>query len=162
MINTLLLDEYTYTILRLARDAIMHAVILIVPGKALGNCLTMVSITLLMYLVGFSLAYTVLDAGFGALILFTSVTLTMVVRGLLLGQRLSDVQWALLVVALIGQSVLLSPVLSDISWPAIVAMMISGLGWEHIVYMVQSSEREAEEQRKVPQVAISNVACLCQ
>ncbi|TMO67995.1 hypothetical protein CWC20_11880 [Pseudoalteromonas aurantia] len=55
----------------------------------------MVAITLLMYLVGFSLAYTVLDAGFGALILFTSVTLTMVVRGLLLGQRLSDVQWGI-------------------------------------------------------------------
>ncbi|WP_171041148.1 EamA family transporter [Pseudoalteromonas aurantia] len=42
---------------------------------------------------------------------------------------------------LLSLSVLLSPVLSDISWPAVVAMMISGLGWEHIVYMVQSSER---------------------
>ena len=133
VINSQLLDEYTYTGLRLASGGVMLAVILIASEKSVrklsGYGSWYGAITLLMYLVGFSLAYTALDAGFGALILFTSVTLTMVVGGLLLGQRLSGVQRGALVVALISLSVLINPVVLDISWPAVVAMVISGLGW---------------------------------
>lgn len=66
--------------------------------------------SLLLYIVGFSIAYVALDAGLGALILFGAVQMTMFAWGVVRGDHPTPAQWGGAVVALAG--------LAYVVWPA--------------------------------------------
>ncbi len=84
---------------------------------------------LFLYAIAFSYAYISLDTGTGALILFGSVQATMIIYGLLKGNRLILVEWAGLLVALSGLFVLLMPGASAPSLTGFALMAISGIAW---------------------------------
>lgn len=88
------------------------------------------AVGLLVYMLGFSLAYVSLDAGLGALLLFGGVQITMFLGALLRGQRPGAWQWAGSLVAMIGLAVLLWPT-EAVSVPLSGALLMSAaaVGW---------------------------------
>ncbi len=85
---------------------------------------------LILYLVGFSLAYLNLDAGTGALVLFGSVQVTMFAGALLLHEPVPPPRWLGAGLALGGLYVLAAPAMQVAHlWGAMLMMAIAGVGW---------------------------------
>ena len=88
---------------------------------------------LLLYMLGFSLAYQELATGTGALLLFGAVQLTMTLIGFYRREFPSARQWLGWGIALSGLILLATQHMavnaSDSSWFGIVWMAISGIGW---------------------------------
>ncbi len=84
---------------------------------------------LFLYALTFSYAYITLDTGTGALILFGTVQVTMIVFGFLKGQKLLLVEWIGLSIAFLGLIILLLPGASAPSFTGFVLMVLSGIGW---------------------------------
>ena len=87
------------------------------------------AVALLGYALPFSFAYLALDTGTGALILFAAVQLTMVLGGLLAGERPSARRWLGMVVAAGGLLYLLSPGVSAPDLGGAVLMALAGISW---------------------------------
>ena len=99
------------------------------PDESLGQSVVG-GVSLLTYILGFSMSYVALDAGLGALILFGVVQVTMFFWGLARGQRASALQLGGAAVALLG--------LAYVVWPgaggsvplwAAALMGLGGFGW---------------------------------
>ena len=84
---------------------------------------------LFLYAIAFSYSYVTLDTGTGALILFGSVQVTMIVSGLLKGAKLLAIEWAGLCCAFGGLCALLLPGGSAPSLLGFVLMVLSGIAW---------------------------------
>lgn len=84
---------------------------------------------LFLYAACFSFAYISLDTGIGALLLFSTVQITMITVGLINGARLSMVEWVGLLLAAVGFLALVWPDLTSPAWLPSVLMIIAGLGW---------------------------------
>jgi len=84
---------------------------------------------LFLYAIAFSFSYVTLETGTGALILFGSVQVTMIVSGLLKGKRLLLIEWLGLFVAFSGLLVLLMPGASAPSLTGFLLMTVSGIAW---------------------------------
>lgn len=93
------------------------------------------AVALVVYLLGFSLAYRTLDAGLGALILFATVQLGMFALSLVRGERSGPVRVAGMGVALAGLVWLLLPGGGVRADPVDAGLMIlAGLGWAAYSY----------------------------
>jgi drug/metabolite transporter (DMT)-like permease len=87
-------------------------------------------LSLLVYIYGFSAAYTALDAGLGALILFGVVQITMFAGGLLAGEATPPRRWIGAALAFAGLAWLLWPGAGpQISVPHGLSMTLAGVGW---------------------------------
>jgi len=97
---------WSFTLIRLLSGAIMLALLtrLQIRGGSWAG-----AASLLVYAAGFSFAYQALDAGLGALILFTAVQFTMMGRGVAKGERLGAFQWLGVVIAFAAMVWLLWP-----------------------------------------------------
>lgn len=84
---------------------------------------------LFIYAAGFSYAYIVLGAGMGALILFGSVQITLVVASLMAGQALRKRQWLGLAIAFAGFITLVMPGASRVNYGGFSLMAIAGVAW---------------------------------
>jgi drug/metabolite transporter (DMT)-like permease len=84
---------------------------------------------LALYAVSFAFAYVSLAAGTGALILFGSVQVTMLVGALIMGERPSALQWFGLSLALSGLVYLVSPGLAAPSPSGAMLMSTAGFSW---------------------------------
>lgn len=84
---------------------------------------------LFAYAIAFSLAYVSLDAGTGALILFGSVQLTMILAGLRAGERPRATEWIGLGLALGGLVILVRPGLSAPAPLGAGLMALAGMAW---------------------------------
>jgi drug/metabolite transporter (DMT)-like permease len=84
---------------------------------------------LVLYLIGFSLAYLQLGAGVGALILFGSVQVTMFAGAVLSREPVPLQRWVGAAAAFAGLVWLVSPGDSDIALQGAVAMAGAGFGW---------------------------------
>lgn len=87
------------------------------------------ALALFVYAAGFSFAYTQLDTGMGALILFGAVQATMIGYGIWRGERLVLWQWLGLGLALSGLAVLLWPGEAAATLPAALLMLAAGMAW---------------------------------
>jgi len=85
---------------------------------------------LLLYAVAFSLAYRELETGFGALILFASVQMSMLLVSCYKGAKLSAKEWLGSALALLGLSYLVWPTLTvPSSLLACLMMILAGSAW---------------------------------
>lgn len=84
---------------------------------------------LTIYLFGFTLAYEVLDAGTGALILFGAVQISMFAGAILLGEKIPPRRYAGAGLAFAGLVVLLWPGELRLSVPHAGLMIAAGIGW---------------------------------
>jgi len=87
------------------------------------------AVFLFLYAITFSFAYLSLSAGTGALILFGSVQITMIVIALRSGERPHPLEWAGLLLALGGLVYLVFPGLKAPSPLGSVLMTIAGIAW---------------------------------
>ena len=84
---------------------------------------------LAVYIVAFSLAYVKIDAGVGALLLFGTVQLTMVIYGLFHGENINWKRAVGLLLAFTGITILLLPGANAPSLGYSIIMVASGIAW---------------------------------
>jgi drug/metabolite transporter (DMT)-like permease len=126
------IDAVGFTAIRLVSGAVTLLVISLLSGRrrtAANRGDWKSGAALFSYAIMFSFAYISLDVGTGALILFALVQTTMIVWGLVRGERPGLVQWMGLVVALGGLVYLVSPGLSAPSPLGSVMMATAGIAW---------------------------------
>ena len=125
-----LLDAATFTIIRLATGAAMLALLLRGRRAPAGERGTWTAaLALAAYAVAFTLAYTRIGAGVGALLLFGAVQVTMIATGLIRGERPLARDWLGLTMAAGGLLWLTVPgATAPDSWGAAL-MLIAGASW---------------------------------
>ncbi|MBY5986412.1 DMT family transporter [Roseovarius atlanticus] len=127
------IDAVPFGAIRLVAGAAMLAGLCIVlrGGLRLGGPARVAGVvSLLVYMYGFSLAYTALDAGLGALILFGMVQITMFAAALLTHESLPARRWIGAGLALAGLAWLMWPGAGTPVSPAHGALMaLAGIGW---------------------------------
>lgn len=82
-----------------------------------------------LYAITFSCAYVLLDTGTGALILFGSVQATMIIAGLVSGERPTAAEWLGLLIAVAGLICLVFPGVSSPSPAGAALMAAAGIFW---------------------------------
>ena len=84
---------------------------------------------LFLYAITFSFAYTLLDTGTGALILFASVQITMILAEFMSGKRPLWAEWVGVAMAFMGFVYLVLPSVSTPSLSGFLLMCLSGVAW---------------------------------
>src|SRR4030095_4875848 len=124
-------DPATFTTIRMISGAAMLLLVMAWTGRGAlqrpGSWAT--GVILSLYAVPFSFAYTGLTAGTGALILFGSVQVTMLIAAVRSGERPHWGEWIGLFVALVGLVYLVLPGLSAPPLMAAALMGIAGCCW---------------------------------
>ncbi|MCY7294677.1 DMT family transporter [Alteromonas sp. a30] len=87
------------------------------------------AILLFVYAVGFSYAYISLDTGTGALILFASVQITMILSGMIQGHKLHITEQLGVLVSILGFIYLMLPGAAMPAIPGFILMSIAGVAW---------------------------------
>ena len=126
------IDALSFAVVRVVAGAVMLSVLVLATGGRprmppprrflAAGCLS-------LYLLGFSLAYVHLDAGYGALILFGGVQLTMFAAGLWLREAIPARRWIGVAAALAGLAVLSWPLEAAGTAIGVAAMLLAALGW---------------------------------
>ena len=123
-------DALTFTSVRLASGALVLA--LLVRGRSGtrgGFTAWRLGAALFAYAIGFSLAYTRITAGVGALLLFGAVQATMIGGGLVAGERPRAREWLGLGLALAGLVGLTFPGLTAPDPAGAAFMLAAGVAW---------------------------------
>lgn len=129
------IDPTSYTTIRLTSGAVMLFFIASRPsrqkknGQATWRGSWISAALLFLYAIAFSFAYLNLSAGTGALILFGSVQLTMLLVALQRGERPQLMEWIGLSLALGGLVYLVFPGLAAPSLSGSLLMLIAGMAW---------------------------------
>jgi drug/metabolite transporter (DMT)-like permease len=126
------IDPISYTTIRLVSGAMMLSVIASLKRKKeepLWRGSWISAAFLFLYAITFSFAYLILSTGTGALILFGSVQLTMIVAALRSGERPHAMEWIGLALALGGLVYLVFPGLTAPSPLGSALMTVAGIAW---------------------------------
>jgi drug/metabolite transporter (DMT)-like permease len=126
-----LIDAVGFSSIRLASGAIILVLILWIkdPGAFRPKFDPIASLMLATYAFGFSFAYLQLSTGTGALILFGMVQLTLIIIGLLKGERPRPLAWLGMTIAIAGLVYLLLPGVSAPPISSAILMAIAGIAW---------------------------------
>jgi drug/metabolite transporter (DMT)-like permease len=125
-----LIDPASFTAIRLLSGAsFLWVVVKLRGGNASGGGNWLSALALLIYALGFSLAYVGLSAATGALLLFGAVQATMLGVGIVRGERLNKRQIIGVLLALGGLIALLLPGLSAPPLGSAALMAGAGVAW---------------------------------
>jgi drug/metabolite transporter (DMT)-like permease len=125
-----LLDAPGFTIIRLSTGAAMLAILLRARNAPQVERGTWTSaLALAGYAVAFTIAYTRIGAGVGALLLFGAVQVTMIATGVARGERPLARDWAGLLLAAAGLGWLTLPGASAPDLTGAALMVIAGASW---------------------------------
>ena len=129
------IDPLAFTGIRLASGAAVLAMILFFRARSVTRS-TMAAggswpgaVSLLTYAITFSIAYVMVGAGPGALILFASVQMSMVVWAIIKGDRPVFLEWLGMGIAIAALAYLVFPGLTAPPFPGAVLMVIAGASW---------------------------------
>lgn len=123
------IDPATFTAIRLGAGAAILPVLAYATGeRGVGGSWTG-ALALLVYAVFFSFAYVSLTTATGALLLFGAVQATMILSGLLSGERLRLLQWTGFALAVAGLLALLAPGASAPAPLGAALMLAAGIAW---------------------------------
>ena len=130
------IDASTFTIVRLLSGVIVLTVILNI-SKINTNSNSSpstkgswpASIALFLYAITFSFAYVTLETATGALILFGSVQITMILLSIFSGNRLHISEWVGMAIAFAGFVYLILPGVTTPSVIGFFLMTVSGIAW---------------------------------
>ncbi len=139
-----LIDAGSFTVIRLLSGALMLLLILTFQQRGKHqNAQPMhwaASLMLFLYAITFSYAYTLLDTGTGALILFGAGQVTLIAYAIWQGKRLSILESLGLLIASLGFAYLMLPSASTPSFQGFVLMSVSGAAWAFYTVMGQGSK----------------------
>jgi drug/metabolite transporter (DMT)-like permease len=125
------MDAASFTAVRLLSGAVALQAVsrLTRPATATDRGSWPSAVALWLYAATFSFAYLSLGAGTGALILFGAVQATMILAGLLGGERLRPAEWLGLLVAVAGLVYLVLPGLTAPDPAGAALMAVAGIAW---------------------------------
>lgn len=124
------IDAATFTSVRLLSGAAMLWLLMSWQRQApLAHGNWRSATALFIYAVALSFAYRSIDTGAGALMLFGAVQATMLIAGFLAGERMTAMQSAGLVAAMVGLVILVSPGVEAPSVLDSILMLASGIAW---------------------------------
>ena len=126
------IDAVSYTTIRLIAGAVTLWLISFLQRNNVGSRVRGNSTSaamLFIYAIAFSLAYLSLTAGAGALILFGTVQVTMILAALRSGERPQLLEWLGVLLALGGLVYLVVPGLEAPSLLGSTLMLLAGLAW---------------------------------
>jgi drug/metabolite transporter (DMT)-like permease len=142
----------SFAVLRLASGAVVLLLILWLQGAFKDGVQIKPRLDavlgLALYAIGFSFAYSVLQAGLGALLLFGMVQVTMFSGAVMQGNQPKPLQWVGAAIGLSGLAYVLNPSTSGIDLRGAALMIAAGFGWG--VYSLAG--------QKVEQVLIATAA----
>ena len=124
------IDPASFTAWRIVSGAATLLIIVAVTQRSFptrGNWL--MALALFVYAAAFSFAYITMSAGAGALVLFGSVQITMLVWGVLKGERLTAPQWLGFLLAVTGLVMLLLPNSAVPALGSALLMALAGVAW---------------------------------
>ncbi len=124
------IDAASFTTVRLVSGASILALIVLLKHRApvlRGSWPS--ALALFAYAAGFSFAYISLPAATGALLLFGAVQATMIIAGLVLGERLKPLQSAGLALAIAGLVAMMLPGVTAPSLSGAILMVAAGIAW---------------------------------
>jgi len=132
-----IIDAASFTALRLTSGAMMLFFVLIIYSKQrhqstkqlLRSASWYGATSLFLYATAFSFAYISLNTATGALILFGSVQLTMMVASFMAGERPSIAVWCGYILAIAGLLLLLLPGANRPSLSGTLLMTVAGVAW---------------------------------
>ena len=126
------IDASSFTVIRLLSGSITLFIMISTirkPAEQSSKGSWAASFMLFLYAITFSYAYISLDTATGALILFGSVQITMILLSLFSGTRLHLTEWFGVVIAFAGFIYLLLPGVSTPSVTGFILMTIAGFSW---------------------------------
>jgi len=126
------IDASSFAIIRLISGAIVLFTILKISSKKNNTKKSgswTAGLMLFLYAVTFSFAYISLNTGTGALILFGSVQITMILMAIISGYRLNISEWIGVLIAFLGFVYLVLPGVSSPSLLGFFLMTIAGIAW---------------------------------
>ncbi|MDH5648984.1 MAG: DMT family transporter [Gammaproteobacteria bacterium] len=126
------IDASSFTVIRLLSGALV--LLVIVKSKSNKKGMTArgswsAGFMLFLYAIAFSYAYITLDTGTGALILFGSVQITMILLSVISGNRLHLTEWLGIAIAFSGFVYLVLPGVSTPPLTGFVLMTTAGIAW---------------------------------
>ena len=128
-----LIDAAGFASIRICSGALFLGLVLVLKKYRMRDLARrknrVMPVMLTLYALFFSLAYTRLDAGTGALILFGAVQATMILYGRLAGERMTGLQMTGFFMAVSGLVYLVLPGLSAPSPLGAVLMAVAGTAW---------------------------------
>ncbi len=126
-------DPVSFTLVRLFAGALLLSYIFLKNGKTeplrLNFKAVFLPLMLFSYAIFFSLSYVEIETGTGALILFASVQLTMMLIAISHGQYLNGIEWGGFLLAFGGLVYLLLPGIGAPPLLAAILMALSGISW---------------------------------
>jgi len=126
------IDASSFTVIRLLSGTIV-LLIIVTSTRNNKNVSTKgswsASLMLFIYAATFSYAYSSLDTGTGALILFGSVQVTMILLSVIAGTRLHFTEWAGVTIAFTGFVYLILPGVTAPSTIGFLLMAVAGIAW---------------------------------
>jgi len=137
------IDAASFTGIRLFSGAIALFIILSIKSSNKGLSSKgswAASFALFLYAITFSYAYLLVDTGTGALILFGSVQISMILMSLISGTRLHLSEWSGVIIAFSGFVYLIVPSITTPSINGFILMTISGISWGVYTLMGRSSK----------------------
>ena len=124
------IDAASFTSVRLLSGAVMLWLLMSLQRQApLAHGSWRSATALFIYAVTLSFAYRSIDTGAGALMLFSAVQATMLIAGFLTGERMTRIQTAGFVSAMVGLVILVSPGVEAPSVLDSLLMIASGVAW---------------------------------
>ena len=126
------IDASSFTVIRLLSGTIVLLIIIGSTRNTTGASTKgswAASFMLFLYAITFSYAYISLDTGTGALILFGSVQITMILLSLIAGIRLHFTEWAGVTIAFTGFVYLILPGVTAPSTIGFLLMTVAGIAW---------------------------------
>lgn len=125
------IDAASFTSIRLLSGAAMLAGILVYRNRGFTQekVNPVSALMLFIYAICFSFSYIELSAGTGALILFGAVQLTMILYGLVKGERHGKLTWIGIAAAFGGLIYLLMPSVSTPPLTSAMLMIFAGVAW---------------------------------
>lgn len=126
------IDAASFTVIRLLSGALVLLAILAFSNDKEASASRgswSASLMLFVYAVAFSFAYISLDTGTGALILFGSVQITMILLSLVSGNRLHLSEWVGVIIAFTGFVYLILPEVTSPSVMGFLLMIAAGIAW---------------------------------
>jgi len=129
-----IIDASSFTAIRLFSGIVTLLIILFITKQnnnieAIQKGSWSASFFLFLYAITFSFAYVTLTTGTGALILFGSVQITMIIYSIVTGHRLHSSEWIGVILAFVGFIYLILPDIATPSMMGFVLMSISGIAW---------------------------------
>ncbi|WP_019028229.1 DMT family transporter [Colwellia piezophila] len=166
------IDASSFTGIRLLSGAIALFIILSLKASIKGSNKAVSSkgswtagFSLFLYAITFSYAYLSVDTGTGALILFGTVQITIILLSVMSGTRLHISEWSGVIIAFIGFVYLILPNITAPSIDGFMLMTVAGISWGIYTLKGRSSENPLMDTtynflRTIPFVALLTVFTL--